>query len=85
MNWKDVRGGSRVTHVVVRTDPGIFVHVLCKKRFNYYPPWRKRRKSLPHCLNCIAALKKLIRESDILYEFKPAKNFISPLTGKKPK
>lgn len=62
MNWSDVKGKSRVKHVVVRRDPGIFIHVLCKKRFNFYPEYIKRRKSLPHCLNCIAALKKLIKE-----------------------
>lgn len=60
MNWKDVGGKSKAQHVVVRTDPGIFIHVLCKKKFRYYPEYIKRRKPLPHCLNCIKILSKLI-------------------------
>ena len=60
MNWADVRGKSRSQHVVVREDPGIFIHVLCKKRFKFYPEYIKRKKPLVHCLNCITALKKLI-------------------------
>ena len=81
MNWSDVGGTTQVKHVVVRENPGIHVGVLCKQPVqasNYI----ERRKPLPHCLKCIAALKKLIRESDILYEFKPAKNFISPSNWK---
>jgi len=63
MNWADVGGNSRVKHVVIRKDPGIFIHVLCKKRFDFYPKYIKRRKPLAHCPGCIKALKKLIRES----------------------
>ena len=69
MNWSDV--GATVKHVVVRKDPGIFIHVLCKRRFKFYPRYIKRRKSLAHCLNCITVLKKLIQESDIVCTFKP--------------
>ena len=58
MNWEDV--GVTVKHVVVRKDPGIFVHVLCNRKFKFYPRYIKRRKLRHHCLNCINALKKLI-------------------------
>jgi len=61
MNWADV--GSTVKHVVVRKDPGIFIHVLCKRQFKFYPKYIKRRKPMVHCLNCIAALKKLIHDA----------------------
>lgn len=64
MNWKDV--GAKVKHVVVRENPGVFVHVLCKKQLKFYSSSKKRRKLQHHCLNCIAALKKLIQIADTL-------------------
>ncbi len=59
MNWEDI--GVTLKHVVVRKDPGIFIHVLCNRKFKFYPRYIKRRKLRHHCLDCITALKKLIR------------------------
>ena len=63
MNWADIGGRTKVQHVVVNWNYGIMISILCK----HHIAWRTRVKEgdrqLPHCLQCIDVLKKLIQES----------------------
>ena len=67
MNWADIGGRTKVLHVVVKWNYGISINILCK----HHIAWRTRVKEgdrqLPHCLQCIDVLKKLMLEGKVNY------------------
>ena len=64
MNWQDIGGRTKVQHVVVEWNYGIRVQILCKHHIiQLHRVWTDNRQ-LPHCQQCITALKKLIEESN---------------------
>ncbi len=83
MDWQDIGGRSTVQHVVVVWNYGVNVSILCKHYIIKHTRTKDNRQ-LPHCQQCITALKKLIEESEkvVQLEFKAPKNFISPMTGR---
>ncbi|KKN03200.1 hypothetical protein LCGC14_1109940 [marine sediment metagenome] len=62
MNWADTGGKTKVQHVVVEWNYGIRVRILCKHHVIQIHRVKGNRQ-LPHCKQCITALKKLIQES----------------------
>ena len=62
MNWADIGGKTKVQHVVIEWNYGVNVRILCKHPIIQFHRVKDNRQ-LPHCKQCIAALKKLIRES----------------------
>ena len=63
MNWEDTGGKTKVQHVVIEWNYGIRVRILCKHPIIQFHRVKGDRQ-LPHCKQCIAALKKLIQESN---------------------
>ncbi|KKK65111.1 hypothetical protein LCGC14_2977440 [marine sediment metagenome] len=62
MNWADIGGKAQSLHVVIEWNYGIYVRILCKHHMTQHNRARDNRQ-LPHCKQCISALKKLIQES----------------------
>ncbi|KKM65663.1 hypothetical protein LCGC14_1442530 [marine sediment metagenome] len=63
MNWADIGGRTKVLHVVVKWNYGINVSILCGHFIVNRARVKETHRQLPHCLQCIDVLKKLIRES----------------------
>ena len=60
MKWGDVGGKSRFRHVVVVDTCEGYIQVLCGQGF-IYGYHVERRKPLPRCRKCFAALQKEIQ------------------------
>ncbi len=74
MKWEDIGGRAKSQHIVVDWDYGINVEILCKQHIIKFQRVKGKRP-LPHCLKCIAALKKLIQET---IQLELASNYESP-------
>ena len=57
MKWADVVGKSRLQHLVIFNSCEGYVEVLCGQQF-IYGYHVDRRKPLPRCRRCFAALRK---------------------------
>lgn len=62
MNWADIGGRTKVQHVVIVWNYGVNVNILCGHHIIQIARVKDNRQ-LPHCQQCITALKKLIEES----------------------
>ena len=63
MKWQDIGGRTKAQHVVTVWNFGVNVTTLCRHHIIKHARVRDNRL-LPHCKQCIAALKKLIEESN---------------------
>jgi hypothetical protein len=64
MNWADIGGRTRAQHVVVEWNYGIRIRILCKHFIVNRARVKEDHRQLPHCKQCITALRKLIEESN---------------------